>query len=327
MRAWQASTFGEAVDVLKQIDMDLPEPPEGTIEIKVDATGVGLPDVLMVRGNYPAVSAPPVHPGQEVVGTITKLGAGIDHVKVGDKIMASTLFAQGYGGFAEYCLSSGRSALPIPKGMPDEQAAGFFVPYHTAYVGLVQRGELQAGETLLVLGGAGSSGSAAIALGKALGATVIATASSEEKADFCRSLGADHVVNYREQPIHKGVMALTDGKGAQIIYDPVGGSAYEAATKCVAQYGRIILIGYGSGTWPAVDPLHVVLKSYSLVGAFAAAPTPDETRQFHAHMVELAEAGKIAVPVDKVFSFDEVPLAIDRVAKGEMLGKVIVKHA
>jgi NADPH2:quinone reductase len=162
-------------------------------------------------------------------------------------------------------------------------------------------------------------------LGKAMGATVIATASSPEKAQFCRDLGADHVVNYSEQPIHKAVRELTGGKGAEIIYDPVGGSAYDSATKCVAQHGRIIFIGYGSGTWPKVDPLHVVLKSYTLVGAFAGARTVEETRAHHAHLVELAEAGKIRVPVDKVFGFDDVPQAIDRVAKGEMLGKVVVK--
>jgi NADPH:quinone reductase-like Zn-dependent oxidoreductase len=192
-------------------------------------------------------------------------------------------------------------------------------------VGLVQRGQIQAGETLLVLGGAGSSGSAAIMLGKAFGATVIATASSAEKAEFCRKLGADHVVNYSEQPIHKAVREITGGVGAQIVYDPVGGSAYEAATKCVAQHGRIVFIGYGSGTWPKVDPLHVVLKSYSLIGAFAGARTTEETRAHHAHLVQLAEAGKIGVPLDKVFDFDHVPQAIDRLAKGEMLGKVVVR--
>ncbi|MBI1181027.1 MAG: zinc-binding dehydrogenase [Alphaproteobacteria bacterium] len=324
MKAWRAETFGEAVDVLKQVEVPVPAPTGDQIQVKVSAAGVGLPDVLMIRGNYPAVSAPPVSPGQEVVGTVTAAGPEAD-ARVGEKVMTSTLFAAGFGGFSEYCLATSRSAMAIPKTFSDEEAAGFFVPYHTGYVGLVQRGQIRNGETLLVLGGAGSSGSAAIMLGKAFGATVIATASSEEKAAFCRSLGADHVVNYSQQPIHKAVRELTGGAGAQIVYDPVGGSAYESATKCVAQHGRIIFIGYGSGSWPKVDPLHVVLKSYSLVGAFAGARTEEETRAHHAHLVELAEAGKIRVPVDKVFDFGHVPQAIDRVAKGDMLGKVVVR--
>lgn len=326
MKAWRAEEFGDALDVLNLVEVTLPEPDDDMVEIKVSATGVGLPDVLMLAGNYPAVAAPPVTPGQEVVGTITKAGAN-STFKVGDRVMATTKFAQGSGGFAEYCLSAASSVMPVPKGMSDEEAAGFFVPYHTAYAGLIQRGELKAGESLLVLGGAGSSGSAAIMLGKAVGATVIATASSEEKADFCRSLGADHVVNYREIPIHKGVGKILGRAGVNMVFDPVGGTAYDQATRCIAKYGRIIFIGYGSGEWPKVDPLHAILRNYSLVGAFAASGTEEETRAYHAHMVEMAEAGKIRVPVDKVFPFDQVPQAIDRVKKGEMFGKVIVKVA
>ena len=324
MKAWRAESFGEAVDVLHKVDAPIPEPTGSQILIKVSATGVGLPDVLMVRGNYPAVSVPPVTPGQEVVGTIAAVGPDAT-AKVGERVMASTYFAQGHGGFAEYTLSSSSSALPVPKTFNDEEGAGFWVAYHTGYVGLIQRGEIKAGETLLVLGGAGSSGSAAIVLGKAMGATVIATASNAEKAAFCTSLGADHVINFNDTPIHKAVREITGGAGANIVYDPVGGSAYDSATKCIAQHGRIIMIGYGSGTWPKIDPLHAVLKSYSLVGAFAGARTAAETHAQHAHLVELAEAGKISVPIDKVFDFDHVPQAIDRLATGEMLGKVVVK--
>jgi NADPH2:quinone reductase len=156
---------------------------------------------------------------------------------------------------------------------------------------------------------------------------VIATASSPEKAEFCRSLGADHVINHREQPIYRGVKEITGHEGVHIVYDPVGGSAYDEATKCIAQHGRIVFIGYGSGSWPKVDPLHVVLRSYTLIGAFAGARTPAEIRAQHDHMMELVEAGKIHVPVDKVFPFDEVPQAVDRVAQGDMLGKVIVQVA
>ncbi|MFN3230575.1 MAG: NADPH:quinone oxidoreductase family protein [Alphaproteobacteria bacterium] len=325
MRAWKAEEFG-APDVLTLQDIEIPDPAENQIEVEVLAAGVGLPDFLMTAGNYPAVQVPPVTPGQEVAGVVTKVGPGADF-KVGDRVMTSTLFAQGSGGFAERCLGNTSMTTLIPDGLPVEQAAGFLVPYHTAYVGLVQRGELKEGEILLVLGGSGSSGSAAIQLGKALGATVIATASSDEKADFCRDLGADDVINHRETAIHHAMRDITGGVGPSIVYDPVGGSAYEQATKCVAQYGRIILIGYGSGSWAKVDPLHCVLRSYNIVGAFAGATTPDENKQHQAHMNELIAAGKIKVPVDKVFPFDQVPQAIARVGKGQMLGKVIVSGA
>jgi NADPH2:quinone reductase len=324
MKAWRAERFGEAIEVLHQVEAPVPQPSGAQIQVKVRATGVGLPDVLMLRGVYPAVAAPPVTPGQEAVGVVSAVGPEAT-VKIGERVMTSTLFAQGAGGFAEYTLAASASALSVPANFSDEEGAGFYVAYHTGYVGLVQRGQLQAGETLLVLGGAGSSGSAAIMLGKALGATVIATASNAEKAAFCAGLGADHVINYHDTPIHKAVREITGGAGANVVYDPVGGSAYEAATKCIAQHGRIVMIGYGSGTWPKIDPLHAVLKSYSLVGAFAGARTAAETHAQHAHLVQLAEAGKIRVPIDKVFDFGHVPQAIDRLAKGETLGKVVVR--
>jgi NADPH2:quinone reductase len=324
MRAWKAEQFGEAVNVLAQVDVELPEPDKDSVELQVVTAGVGLPDALMVRGNYPAVQKPPVVPGQEIVGVITRAGANVAE-KVGDKVIAMTQFAFGMGGFAERCMAHKGSLYPIPKGMPDEQAAGFFVPYHTAYVGLAQRGELKAGETLLVLGGAGSSGSAAIQLGKALGATVIATASSAGKLDFCKSQGADHTINYRETPIHKAVKEITGGAGVNMVYDPVGGDAYAQSAKAMAQHGRIILIGYSSGEWANVDPLHTVLRSYSVVGAFAGARTREETLQQHAKLSKLFEDGKINVPVDKIFPFDHAPQAIDRVATNKAVGKVIVK--
>lgn len=325
MRIWRASEFGEAIDVLALEELALPEPGEGVLELKIEATGVGLPDALMVRGNYPAVQQPPVTPGQEVVGTVTRAGANCT-LKPGDRIMSSTRFAEGLGGFAELCQVYEAQTLPAPEGM-GEEAAGFFVPFHTGYVGVIQRAQLQGGETMLVLGGAGSSGSAAIQLGKAVGATVIATVSSSDKVDFCKSLGADHVINYRDVPINEGVKQIVGRDGVQVIYDPVGGSAYAQAVKCIARHGRVVLIGYSSGEWPKIDPLNVVLRSYSLVGAFPGARTLEETRTQHAELCSMAAAGQIRVPVDRVFDFEDVPAAIDRVGSNQAVGKVIVRGA
>lgn len=324
MKYWQADRFGEAQDVLSLRDRELDAPGEGIVELRVEATGVGLPDVLMVRGNYPAVSKPPVTPGQEIAGVVTRVGPGCA-AKVGDKLISSTRFAEGMGGFAEYCQVHDAATLRRPAGMSAEASAGFWVPFHTGYVGVIQRGQLKAGETLLVLGGAGSSGSAAIQLGKAVGATVIATVSSEEKVAFCKSLGADHVVNYRNIAIHDAVQQIIGRKGVDMIFDPVGGSAYDQAIKCIARHGRVILIGYSSGTWARIDPLNAVLRSYSLVGAFPGARSLAETRAQHETLCQMAEAGQIRTPIDKVFSFAQVPDAIARVGTNQAVGKVIVK--
>jgi len=326
MRIWRAETFGKPTDVLQLQDLELPDPGPGVLELKVHAAGVGLPDALMVAGNYPAVQQPPVTPGQEIVGTVVRAGEGCS-LQPGEKILSSTRFAEGFGGFAEFCQVYEAQTLPIPKGMSDEEGAGFWVPYHTGYVGVIQRGQLQAGETLLVLGGAGSSGSAAIQLGKAVGAEVIATVSSAEKADFCRSLGADHVINYRDTPIHEAIRDIKGKAGVQMIYDPVGGTAYAQAVKCIARHGRVILIGYSSGEWPKIDPLNVILRSYSLVGAFPGARSAEETKAQHAQLCEWAEAGKIRVPIDQVFDFAQAPEAIERVGSSEAVGKVIVRGA
>jgi NADPH2:quinone reductase len=325
MRIWRANEFGEAIDVLRLEELELPEPGEGILELKVEATGVGLPDALMVRGNYPAVQQPPVTPGQEVVGTVTRAGANCT-LQPGDRIMSSTRFAEGYGGFAESCQVYEAQTLRAPEGM-GEEAAGFFVPFHTGYVGVIQRGQLQSGETMLVLGGAGSSGSAAIQLGKAVGATVIATVSSPDKVEFCKSIGADHVINYRETPINEGVKQIVGRDGVQVIYDPVGGQAYAQAVKCIARHGRVILIGYSSGEWPKIDPLNAVLRSYSLVGAFPGARSLEETHAQHDELCAMAESGKIRVPVDRVFDFADAPAAIDRVGSNQAVGKVIVRAA
>ena len=326
MRIWRADRFGNPTEVLELQDIDNPEPGENIVELQVEAAGVGLPDALMVAGNYPAVHKPPVTPGQEVVGTVTRVGPGCS-LQPGERVLSSTRFAEGHGGFAETCQVFEAQTLPIPGGMSAEEAAGFWVPFHTGYVGVIQRAQLQPDETMLVLGGAGSSGSAAIQLGKAVGAQVIATVSSQEKAEFCRSLGADHVINYRETPINEGVKAIRGRAGVEVVYDPVGGTAYAQAVKCIARHGRLVLIGYSSGAWPEVDPLNVILRSYSLVGAFPGARTLEETRAQHAELCRMAEAGQIRVPVDRVFDFAEAPKAIARVGDSAAVGKVIVRGA
>jgi NADPH2:quinone reductase len=323
MKSWKAEAFGNIDDVLKLVDVpELAAPPPGCLTLRVLATGVGLPDVLMTLGKYPLVAKPPVSPGQEVVGIVTAVADGAAF-EVGDRVLATSLFRENCGGFSEQCYVSTEFACKVPEGMPDEQAAGFIIPFQTAYAALVQRCQLLAGETLLVLGASGSSGSAAIVLGKALGATVIAVAGGEDKCTFCRSVGADYVVDYRQGPIAEQVREHV--AAVDVIFDPVGGASYDDAVKAIGLHGRVALIGFGSGTWAQLDPKDMVMRSYSALGVFLARCSREDIAAAYVDLLAMYAQGKIRVPVDKVYSFSEVPLALNEVASSRLLGKHIVR--
>ena len=330
MRKWQADKFGDPTKILKLIDsdpppLDLKQNPRG-FRLKVLAAGVGLPDFFMTQGVYPMVTEPPVSPGQEAVGIVTEAGAECRY-RPGDRVMTTTRYREGWGGFGEEMAFDepvNYTAL-VPKRLSDAQAAGFLIPYFTGYIGLLQRGLLQAGDTLLVLGGAGSSGSAAIQIGKAAGAHVIAVAGTPEKEEFCRSLGADETVNYRSGPIHKQVFALTEGRGADVIYDPVGGAPGEDALKAAAMDCRFVLIGFAAGDWTACDPGRLVRKNISLVGGFMGNRTQVQIEAATAALDQWTAAGLLDPPVDHVFKFEEVPQLMQRLKRGEMTGKMVLQ--
>lgn len=327
MKIWQASEFGDVQQTLKLNEIETPGPVAGNgFKLRVLACGVGLPDLLMTKGVYPLVTKPPISPGQECVGIITEKGPDCAY-EIGDRIMTTTQFARGWGGFAEEVLADEQLTFPslAPASFSDEQAAGFLIPYHTAHCGLVQRGQLKAGEILLVLGGAGSSGSAAIQLGKALGATVIAVAGTEEKEAFCKSLGADMTVNYRNGPVHEQVLKLTDNYGSDVVYDPVGGRSGGSALKTVAQSGRFVLIGFADGSWTRADPGDLVGRNISLVGGFMGNRTQTQVREAEADLAKWVADGFISPPVDKVFEFDQVPEMMQRLEDGEMFGKMVLR--
>jgi len=327
MKIWQAQQFGDPQEVLEQTEIVLPNVSGRAFRLKVHAAGVGLPDLMMTKGVYPLVPKPPASPGQEVVGTVLEAGPDCDF-KPGDRVVTTTGFFLGMGGFAEEVVVEEKGPVVsclAPEALSNEQAAGFLIPYHTVHGALVQRGQLQAGETLLVLGGSGSSGSAAIQIGKAIGAKVIAVAGGAEKAAFCAEIGADHTVDYRKGSIHEQVLALTGKRGVDVIFDPVGGSAGADALKAIGHDGRFVLIGFASGSWTRFEPNDLVGRSYSVVGAFMGNRKPSQVAQAKADLGEWADKGLIRPPVDKVFAFDEVPHLMQRLAKGEMLGKMVLK--
>jgi len=322
MFAWQADRFGEPLDVLELKDIDKPIPGPGEVVIKVSAVGLGLPDLMSLQGRYPFVTECPAVPGHSFSGTVDSTAPDSAFVP-GQRVMARTMYKNQAGALAEYAVAQEIDTFPVPDALDDEQAAGFVVPYHTAYVGLVSRAKLAEGETLLVLGGAGASGSAAIELGKALGAHVVATARGEAKADFCRKLGADHVIDATQCHIGEAVREVTDGHGADVIFDPVGGEPSDAAVHGIAFGGRLILIGISAG-FPTLSPIDMINRTYSVMGAALPNRTADERSQAIADLDALVTSGKISVPIEGRYSFDETPGVIARLG-GEIMGRHIIK--
>lgn len=324
MKSWRADRFGNPAEVLRLVTLERPVPPAQCVTVRVVATGIGAPDYLMLKGGYPMAPQPPVTPGQEVVGEVVAVGAG-SKFRIGDRIMGQTLYHDGWGGFAEYCLVPDFRAYRAPDWLSDDAAAGFVIPYKTAYAALVSRTGLAAGETLLVLGAAGSSGVAAIQLGRHLGARIIAVAGSREKCDFCTSIGADHGVSHRDGDVIEQIMALTGGRGVDVIFDPVGGAFGEAMVETLAPQGRFALIGYASGRWPTIDARQIVLKDCSVVGVLASGKSQHEIEQAMATMLDLARRGCIKIPIGRTFEFDDVPAVIRLLEEGPPPGKLILR--
>ena len=326
MRAWEVDRHGDPADVLRLVDKAPPEPGPGQIRVRVRATGIGLPDVLMCRGTYPMTPSLPFTPGQEVVGDVTAIGAGVA-LPVGTRVMATTLFPTGWGGFAEETLASAEGAYEAPPGLSDEDAAGFWIPYFTAWIGLVNRGALQPGEWLVVLGAAGGSGSAAVQIGRALGARVIAVAGGDEKLQYCRDLGAEFVVDHRAGPIKDALRDITGGNRVAAIYDPVGGAAADDAVRAIANEGRFLVIGFASGDWPTVDPRRLLGRNYSAVGVFPSAYDRPALDEVHRRLCGLVAAGELRSTVREIVPFDDLPAALARLAGREILGKLVLGPA
>ncbi len=323
MRAWQTFRTGRPAEALRlACDLAPPEPGPGTLRLQVQAAGIGLPDALMCLGSYALTPALPFTQGQEVVGRILAPGPEVRGRREGDRVMAVTSFFTGHGAFAEQCLALDDFCLEVPEEMTDAEAAGFVIPLHTAYIGLVQRARLAAGETLLVLGGAGGTGSAAIQLGRLLGARVLATASGPEKADLCRNLGADAVIDRSREEIADSVRTLTGGVGAQVVYDPVGGEAFRAATRCIAHEGRLLVVGFASGQWGQVDTAHLVSQGYSVLGVIPTRYDRAFKEAAQERLVEWWRAGWLRVPIEALVRFEALPEALERVLDGRVHGKL-----
>ncbi len=325
MQAWQVQGKGEPADVLRQVQIDVPEPGADQLRVRVTAAGIGLPDVLMCRGTYPLTPPLPFTPGQEVVGVVTAAGAQAD-VAVGSSVMGVTAFYLGSGSFAEECLVPAGSAFAVPDGLTDAQAAGFWIPHMTAWVGLVDRGRLATEEWIAVLGAAGGSGIAAVQLGRALGGRVIAVVSDEQKAAFCNELGADVVLatSSLDGRLADAVREITAGHGVDIIYDPVGGALAEDAAGALARGGRLLCVGFASGRWPQPDTHQLVLANAELVGVFAGGYSREALLRMHGHLAGLISDGRLRNAVTDTVGFAELPGAVQRIADRKVIGKLVM---
>jgi NADPH2:quinone reductase len=321
MRAWQVIEHGEPEEVMKLGEKAVPEPGPGEVRILVGALALGLPDVFMCRGTYAFNPPIPFTPGQEVVGIVTAAGEGVD-LAIDSRVIATTSFIQGNGGFAEQALAPISATYRIPDDMPDEDAAAFLIPFQTAHIALVRRGNLMPGETLLVHGGAGGVGSAAIQVGAALGARVIAAATGPERVKACLALGASLAIDVGTGDFAEAVNKATDGRGANVIFDPVGGDVFVRSFNCIANEGRLLAIGYSSGKWKNAATAAVVFKNCSVVGVLAALYDKEFLDRTHEELLGLYAEGLIRPTTQKV-SFEEIPTALTDLADRKVIGRVV----
>jgi len=309
-------------------DVPVPTPGKGQVLVQVKACGVNYPDVLIIQDMYQFKPPRPFSPGGEVAGIVSAVGEGVSHVKAGDRVLAST----GNGGMAEYCLAAAHGVMPIPEGMPFEEAAAFLMTYGTSYYAIKDRGDPKPGEKLLVLGAAGGVGIAAVELGKAMGLEVIAACSSQEKVDFCLSKGADKGLVYERELDRDGQKKFSDdikavsGGGVDIIYDGVGGNYAEPAVRAMNWEGRFLVIGFPAGI-PKLPLNLTLLKSCDVRGVFwgaAVARDPKAHQQNVKELFDLYKAGKIRPHVSNTYPMEQAADAIRELQDRKAQGKVVV---
>jgi NADPH2:quinone reductase len=324
MKALRVHELGEPEQVMVLEDRPEPDVRPGDVRLRVHAASLNFPDVLLCRGEYQVKPPLPFTPGAEVAGVVEELGEGVEGVRVGDRVLAIPNF--GGGGFAESTTASAAGVFPIPDSMPFAAGAALHVVYQTGHLALHRRAHLQAGETLLVHAGAGGVGSAAIQLGLAAGARVVATAGGPEKVKVLQKLGADLALDYREHDFVDAVKEFTDGRGADVVYDPVGGDTYDRSTKCIAFEGRILIIGFTGGRFAEARTNHVLIKNYAVVGVHWGMynmMNPALVRSTHDELVRLFEAGKIDPLISERVGLAEVPAALARLGSRATYGKIV----
>ncbi len=322
MKAVLCKAYGPPESLVVE-DVASPTAGPGEVVVSVKAASVNFPDVLIIQNKYQVKPPLPFSPGSEVAGVVKAIGDGVTGVKAGDRVMAFTTF----GAFAEEVKTDARRLTPLPDGMDFNTAAAFGLTYATSDHALRDRGRLTAGETLLVLGAAGGVGLAAIEIGKALGARVIACASTDDKLAVCRAHGADETINYAADDLRERVKALTDTRGADVVYDPVGGAYTEPALRSIAWRGRLLVVGFAAGDIPKLPLTLTLLKGCSIVGVYWGEFARREPQRFAESMQQLGRwyaDGKLKPHVSATFPLDRAADALTRMANRQVTGKVVL---
>jgi NADPH2:quinone reductase len=322
MRTWHVLGFGEPEGMVLA-EVPSPEVREKEVRVQVRAAGVNFFDLLLVQGKYQAKPVFPFTPGAEAAGVVESVGAGVKGVRVGDRVIA----LHSFGCFAEEVACAESRLLRIPDGMGFDVAAAMPIVYQTSWFGLVDRGQLKAGEWLLVHAGASGVGTSAIQVGKALGARVIATASTKAKLEFCRRQGAEAAVSYTNADWVDEVKRITGG-GADVIYDPVGGDVFDLSLKCIAPGGRLVVIGFTSGRIPTVATNRLLLKNIAVVGAVWGNWTtlhPEYLQATHEKLVEMWRHGRIQPAIGRRYELEDVPRALRDLANRRAMGKSVIE--
>jgi NADPH2:quinone reductase len=315
MQAWRVHRHGEPGEVMQLEEVDRPTPGEGQLLLKVRAANINFPDALLCRGQYQVRPPLPFTPGVEICG----------ETEDGRRVIANPVLPN--GGFAEYVVADAAALLPAPEALDDAEAAALHIGYQTGWFGLHRRARLQPGETLLVHAAAGGVGSAAVQLGKAAGARVIGVVGGADKARTARELGCDVVIDRREDDIVAAVKEATGGRGADVVYDPVGGDAYAKSVKCIAFEGRIVIVGFASGAIPAPGLNHALVKNYSIVGlhwGLYNQMDPAAIRDCHEELTKLAAQGVVKPLISGRVAMKDAADAVQRVADGTTTGRLVV---
>lgn len=323
MKAWQCRQLGSPWDVLAKADLPPLENVAGAVRIRVQATDLNFADILQCEGGYQVKLAPPFTPGMTAAGIVIEADSE-GRFQSGQAVVGPTW--EGAGGYAEEALLTTDLAYVLPDGVDPIVAAAMHITYPTAWFALHLRTQIKAGETVLVLAAAGGVGSAAVELARLSGAYVIAAAGGPPKVQVCRDLGADEVIDYRAEDLYERVMALTDGRGVDVVYDPVGGELFDTARRLVAWEGRLLVIGFASGVIPSAPMNHALVKNYDIVGVHMGGYRQRNTEPFnrcYEELYGLLAAGKINPLVDSVIGFDALPGELKRLADRGTVGRVV----
>lgn len=313
-----------SVDKLQYQDVPDPVAQKGQVVVDIKACGINFPDGLLVQGLYQMKPPFPFIPGSEVAGEIVELGEGVSHLSIGQRVIALCML----GGYAEKVAVPATHVLPIPDAIPDNEAAALVTAHATAHHALKQRANIQPGETLVVTGAAGGTGLAAVQIGKAMGAKVIAVCSTQEKLDVAKANGADILINYTQTDLKDAIKQATDGKGADVVYECVGGDTFHACSRSMGWNGRLLVIGFAGGTIPEFPVNLALVKGYSVVGVFWGSFTQHQPKEFAANMGELLGwylQGKVKVIVDETLPLEQAKTALNKVMGREVMGKMALK--